>query len=490
MAMQPVALYGLEVPPGSVLIPAMQEDSIPDASFNITMAALDPTEAPEADEEGNIPAIPRATLKLVRQRYADLDEEVDDEYLEQLMGGASSEDDDEESDEEVNGGPSDPSKSKKAQAEAALKKLIEAAQNEDDSDEEMADDADGKTNGVKPKKKGKEPATSSDDDDDDDDESIDSDSLDMEEFVICTLDTERNYQQPLNITIGPNEKVFFIVSGTHTIHLTGNYVVDVNEETDSDSEEDDEYDDFPESLEELYGEGSDESEEDELDGLEDPRVTEVDSEEDAPKLIASKKGKNKRPAEDEAEGLDAMIAKAVAQEPAKLSKKQQKKLKNNKGEPIGVEEKTTTVEVKESPKDAKADKKVQFAKNLEQGPTGSTAAEKGAALGVKNVKGVTVDDRKIGSGRVAKKGNKVGVRYIGKLQDGKVFDSNKKGKPFTFAVGKGEVIQGWDIGVEGMQIGGERRLTIPANLAYGKRGQPGIPANSTLVFDVKLLEIK
>ncbi|KAH8675709.1 hypothetical protein BX600DRAFT_182482 [Xylariales sp. PMI_506] len=474
MSMQPIALYGLEVPPGSILVPAMQEDSFPDASYHITMAALDPTKAPEADEDGNIPTIPRATLKLVRQKFPDLDDEIDDEYLEELMGGSDDDDEDEDSDEEANGGPSDPSKSKKARAEAALRKLIAAAQEEEDSDEEMDDDA--KPNGVKANKKGKEPATSSDDDDDE--ESLDSDSLDVEEFVICTLDTERNYQQPINITIGPNEKVFFLVSGTHAIHLTGNYIIDTEEDIDSDEDEDDEYDDFPNELEEMYGAGSDESEDDELDGLDDPRITEVDSEEEkAAAKAASKKGK-KRPAE-EVEGLDDLIAKADATEQAKLSKKQQKKLKNNEGK---------AVDVKESPKDAK---KVQFAKNLEQGPTGpAAAAEKGAAIGVKVVQGVTIDDRKVGNGRVVKNGNKVGVRYIGKLQDGKVFDSNKKGKPFTFAVGKGQVIKGWEIGLLGMSVGGERRLTIPAHLAYGSKSQPGIPGNSTLVFDIKLLEIK
>ncbi len=115
-----------------------------------------------------------------------------------------------------------------------------------------------------------------------------------------------------------------------------------------------------------------------------------------------------------------MITKANAAEQGKLSKKQQKKLKNNKGEAVAKEEPKA-----EAPKEppAKTDKKVQFAKNLEQGPTGpAAAAEKGATLGVKVVQGVTVDDRKIGSGRVVKKGNRVEVRYIGKLTDGKVFD--------------------------------------------------------------------
>ena len=68
--------------------------------------------------------------------------------------------------------------------------------------------------------------------------------------------------------------------------------------------------------------------------------------------------------------------------------------------------------------------------------------------------------------------------------------ANKKGKPFSFKVGKGQVIKGWDIGLLGMTIGGERRLTIPAHLAYGSKGMPGIPPNSTLTFDIKLLEIK
>lgn len=70
------------------------------------------------------------------------------------------------------------------------------------------------------------------------------------------------------------------------------------------------------------------------------------------------------------------------------------------------------------------------------------------------------------------------------------FIANKKGKPFTFKLGKGEVIKGWDIGIAGMTAGGERRITIPSHLAYGKKALPGIPANSKLIFDVKLLEIK
>ncbi|KAI0540768.1 hypothetical protein GGR58DRAFT_459893 [Xylaria digitata] len=484
MSMTPVALYGLEVPPLGVMVPAMQEDSMPNACYRITMAALDPTEPPEADEDGNIPSVPRSTLKLIRKR-ASLDPDfdtLDDDYLQQLMGGDSDEDSDEgDDDDEPNGGPSDKAKSKKAKAEA-LKKLIAAA-NAEESDEEM-DDGDAKPNG-KANKKGKEPATSSDDDDD---ESISSSDMEIEELVICTLDTERNYQQPLDITIGAEEQVFFVVKGTHAIHLTGNYIVDTDDISDSEDGDDDDYE-LPGGIDSIDDYDSD-SEVDELDDIQDPRVTEVDSdeEEEAPKLVESKKGKNKRPAEEEAESLDDMITKANAADEGKLSKKQQKKLKNNKGEAIAKEEAKAEASKEGS---AKSDKKVQFAKNLEQGPTGpAAAAEKGATLGVKVVQGVTIDDRKIGTGRVVKKGNRVEVRYIGKLTDGKVFDSNKKGKPFSFKAGSGEVIKGWDIGVQGMSVGGERRLTIPAHLAYGSKAQPGIPGNSQLIFDIKLLGIK
>ncbi|KAI0446799.1 hypothetical protein F4803DRAFT_559234 [Xylaria telfairii] len=492
MSMTPVALYGLEVPPLGIMVPAMQEDSLPNACYRITMAALDPTEPPEADEDGNIPSVPRSTLKLIRKR-ASLDSEMDDDYLQQLMAG-DDDDDDEDSDEdedddEPNGGPSDKAKSKKAKAEA-LKKLIAAAEAED-SDEDMDED-DAKPNGkpAKKAKKGKELATSGDDDDD---ESISSDDmLEIEELVICTLDTERNYQQPLDITIGPEEQVFFIVKGTHAIHLTGNYIVDTDDvsgaEDDDDDDDDDDYTfNLPGGIDGMDDYDSD-SEADELDNIQDPRVLEIDSDEEdkVPKLVTSKKGKNKRPAEDE--NLDDMIAKADSTEQSKLSKKQQKKLKNNKGEPVAKEE-VKAEAGKETP--AKGDKKVQFAKNLEQGPTGpAAAAEKGATLGVKVVGGVTLDDRKIGSGRVVKKGNRVEVRYIGKLTDGKVFDSNKKGKPFSFKAGAGDVIKGWDVGIQGMSVGGERRLTIPAHLAYGSKAMPGIPANSQLIFDIKLLGIK
>ncbi|HKC59238.1 MAG TPA: FKBP-type peptidyl-prolyl cis-trans isomerase [Myxococcales bacterium] len=100
-----------------------------------------------------------------------------------------------------------------------------------------------------------------------------------------------------------------------------------------------------------------------------------------------------------------------------------------------------------------------------------------------------MEDLVVGTGPEAKKGQTVSVHYTGWLTDGKKFDSsNDHGQPFSFALGRGQVIQGWDEGVVGMKVGGRRKLTIPPEMGYGKQGFPGaIPPNSTLVFEVELL---
>jgi FK506-binding nuclear protein len=194
-------------------------------------------------------------------------------------------------------------------------------------------------------------------------------------------------------------------------------------------------------------------------------------------------------------------ANSIAAKPEgpKLSKRQLKKLKANDGKAVAA----AVAAVTETP-DSK--KKVQFAKPIEQGPTNGKkdakqtpekpatkqtpekkAVEKKpeAVSSTRVVQGITIEDKTIGTGTVCKKGNKLGMRYIGKLNDknGKVFDKNTLGKPFTFRLGKGEVIKGWDIGLVGMKVGGERRIIIPASMGYGNKALPGIPANSTLCFD-------
>lgn len=534
---QPVAFYAMKVPPGDIMVPAVPEFA---AMFRLTMAAIDPSAEPELESaDDKQPA--RSTLKVIRipdHLFDSDDDSEDDDFSD------DSEEDSEESedDEEVNGGPS----TRKSKKQALLEALAQDEQDDEDmadnDEDDDKDDAEAIATLEKLLKSSKGKGKAVDGEElSDDDEDSDEEAIEMDEVVVCTLDPAQHYQQTLDFVVAEGEKVFFKVSGTHTVHLTGNYVIPQDDAAGPDYDEDDYSDDEEEEDYDLSPYEEDEEDEldhdilnalaeesDDLDDLADPRVTEVDSDEEtAPKLVkaAKGKGKNKRPAEDSADeegdedDLDAIMAKSLkksddAAAPAatngetkklsKAEKKKLKKLKNNDGE-------AAAAPVKKEPASSanSSEKKVQFAKNLEQGPTPSgstptpaskpekekakdkpTANTTSTSLGTKEVQGVSVDDRKLGSGPAAKKGSRIEMRYIGKLESGKVFDSNKSGKPFGFKLGAGEVIKGWDIGVAGIQVGGERRLTIPAHLAYGSKALPGIPKNSKLIFDIKCLGIK
>lgn len=103
-----------------------------------------------------------------------------------------------------------------------------------------------------------------------------------------------------------------------------------------------------------------------------------------------------------------------------------------------------------------------------------------------------IEDLLVGTGPSSTIGDTLSVHYTGTLEDGTKFDSSlDRGTPFEFVIGQGYVIEGWDQGMLGMQVGGKRKLTIPSDLAYGDRGIPGaIPGGATLIFEVELLEIK
>lgn len=106
--------------------------------------------------------------------------------------------------------------------------------------------------------------------------------------------------------------------------------------------------------------------------------------------------------------------------------------------------------------------------------------------------GLVIEDLQAGEGAPAQAGDLISVHYTGWLTDGTKFDSSlDRNQPFSFTLGAGDVIPGWDQGVDGMQVGGKRKLTIPPELAYGADGIGGvIPPNATLVFEVELLEIQ
>ena len=120
------------------------------------------------------------------------------------------------------------------------------------------------------------------------------------------------------------------------------------------------------------------------------------------------------------------------------------------------------------------------------------AARAAAPSTVKLPDGLAYVDQLVGKGPLPKTGQTVTVHYVGKLTNGTTFDSSRsRNQPFTFALGTGQVIKGWDEGLATMHVGGKRRLIIPPSLGYGDHGAGNaIPPNATLIFDIELLSVE
>jgi len=307
------------------------------------------------------------------------------------------------------------------------------------------------------------------DDDDEDDEDI-SDEPVLEEHVLTILTAGKVEQTVLNVEFGP-DLVQFEVVGKNEVHLLGNWIDQsadngpspFNSDDDSDGEDSHFLEDVSSDVE-INPEDLDSLDEDDADRFEEVEET-----------VTTKVLKR---------GADAMDEDTPATKDGELSKKQKKKLakklKNDAGEAISVASETASPESKKTT--ATAEKPKSDKKEKEKGAAGEKQTLPG---------GLVIRDVKKGTGKAAKSGNTLKMRYIGKLDNGKQFDANQSGKPFAFRLGVGEVIKGWDQGLVGMQVGGERMLTIPSALGYGKKGaKPDIPANATLNFEVKLIDIK
>lgn len=319
------------------------------------------------------------------------------------------------------------------------------------------------------------------DSDDDEEEKEDSEEGDedeiIEEFVVATLSPEGKTQQNVDLTISPDEDIAFVATGSYRVDILGNYVTHPY--------------DFSENEDEEYNSEDDDEEYSDEYGSEDDEIDELDEEDD---LDSEDEAYLQKALEDieDASDVEGKINELINDVASKRKRAVVEEL------PEETEEKPAKQSKKQKKEEAK---KVAFKEELVEGPTTTKKEQKkkeAAPVAPAKPKakqlegGIVIEDRTIGKGKQCKKGDKVGMRYIGKLKknEKKVFDKNVKGKPFVFNLGKGDVIKGWDIGVAGMAVGGERRIIIPAAYAYGKTALPGIPANSDLIFDVKLVSMK
>ncbi|KAJ3144263.1 peptidylprolyl isomerase fpr4 [Geranomyces variabilis] len=330
---------------------------------------------------------------------------------------------------------------------------------------------------------------------------------DDREFVICSLTPGKTEQQVLDLTFLEGEEITFKTTGPCDIDLTGNNLVFAGDEGEDDEDYDSEDSEEGRFMEFGSGDEDDEDEEEESSADEEELQAQMQA------AIAAMNGKRKAGAVLPASAKKAKITEVVEEEmkqeapatPAQTKKQAaaakkaeaaaaasaKKDVKKEPATPAAAAKKA------ETPLSAKAVAKTAAATNqTAASPAASTPAKSTPATTPKSTKktlanGLIIEDVTEGNGPKAKNGKKVGVRYIGRLTNGKVFDSNTKGAPFKFKLGAGDVIKGWDLGVAGMSVGGTRKLTIPAALAYGPKGAPpDIPGHATLEFEVKLMEVK
>ncbi|GAA95042.1 uncharacterized protein L969DRAFT_95982 [Mixia osmundae IAM 14324] len=343
----------------------------------------------------------------------------------------------------------------------------------------------------------------------------------LQETVLCSLKTDTNEQVNLNLILPAGSPYIFSVAGDNAITLLGHYIRQIDpydyDRPPYDSDEDSEglYDSDIDSDEEIDSdemgvyddeEGlaleGDSEEEDEMD--EDSRFEEV-SEDDvaalaAEQAAAAKKSSPKKPVA--VAVTETIITTPTAAEEdadastasAKLSKNARKKQARREKEAAAqaLLDKDKETKTQTAAADAKALKATTKAvQEKEDAPKAEAKVPtKAEPTKIKLPSGLIIEDTKVGQGPKAVKGKKIGMRYIGRLANGKVFDKNVSGKTFEFKLGKGQVIKGWDEGIAGMQLGGERKLSVPPALAYGRSGTDGIPANAWLNFEVKLVSMK
>jgi len=346
--------------------------------------------------------------------------------------------------------------------------------------------------------------------------------FDDRNYLLCTLQKGQMVQCPLDLNFEAGDEVVFATNGHSNIHLSGYLQDDSDQYLEEQDEEEEEEEDnevkvetknkkrkieksedqssykkskLAKLLDETYDSDDDDSfapPEEESDEEDDLEEEEDDDDEDA----------EEEEEDDDDDESDEDVSSLSENEEQNIKPKlngvaRKKKNKANVTEIEQNEQKSPMNKPPKSPKQRA--QSVDSSQKSQKTPKGdknkvvqTPASEGKAGSNQKRVEGgVIIQDLKVGDGPVVKPGKMVQVYYEGRLkQNNKVFDHNTKGSGFKFRLGKQEVIKGWDVGLNGMKIGGKRRITCPPNMAYGNKGSPPvIPANSTLVFDVELKNI-
>ena len=347
-------------------------------------------------------------------------------------------------------------------------------------------------------------------------------------YPICTLQPGMIPQQALDYIFTEGEEVLFYTEGDLDVHLTG-YLIDEPSPFEYGSDEESasgsnavSSDNEQDNKKKRKKSDNESSEEEDLGTL----ISELDDlNEDNDEMVniwlqrSDRNKRKKESAEDDGAAVGSSLTGMLLDNgdseesedddwmpgDKQKMKKKQKAERKSKQESKNDKSKKEDTDSKESSK--KLNTSISKQKNLKRKSCDSSEAEdknddsklnsapdtpfEESPEKRKLPSGLIVEDIVKGGGKKAKRGRQVSVHYKGCLQKTmKEFDSCLKGKPFKFRVGQGEVIKGWDMGVEGMQIGGKRRLTVPPSLGYGsKQMGSSIPPNSTLIFVVELLEV-
>jgi len=318
------------------------------------------------------------------------------------------------------------------------------------------------------------------------------DDEERQEFNICTIIGGVVESCALDLIFGGYAE--FYAEGAHPVHLTGYFMPEFGDEDDDEREaymrqmEEDEDDDSEE--EEDSEEDDDSEDEDDFGVLEAFDEDDDDSEEEDDD---SEESESDDPAPRKTKKGGVVIEELDDDEKEKKPEKEKAAAKETKKRPAAdAPEAPAPAPKKEKKKEIDEDqpKKEPPKKEAAAEPAPAPAAKGQRAREFKNGMEIVTVAQGPPGGKQAKPGKRVTMRYVGRLQSGKIFDQTKGNATFAFRLGVGEVIRGWDVGVDGMRVGDKRRLTIPHTLAYGKKGVRGaIPGGATLIFDVELVSV-